>query len=260
MADELQAFDKTHTWDVVDLPLGKIRSLLAVVAARHWNLFQMDVKNAFLNGDLTEEVYMQLLLVLLFHQTNAHDSALFIRKTKRGTILLLLYVDDIIITGDNTARYTSDLLAQAGLIDCKTATTPVDPQTRLTPLNVSSWLLLVLHTMMLWFAFCAISKELCFMVFTTPSTLLYNCMHFLMSIGPRILLTVVPLLGSVFSWATLISWRSKKQLVARFSTETKYRALADTTQELVWLRWLLSDIGVSHSAATNLYCDNQSAI
>ena len=48
--------------------------------------------------------------------------------------------------------------------------------------------------------------------------------------------------------------------MARSSTETKYRALADTTSELLWLRWLLKDLGVSTSSATSLYCDNQSAI
>ena len=33
------------------------------------------------------------------------------------------------------AKYASDLLARAGLTDCKTASTPVDPQIRLTPLD-----------------------------------------------------------------------------------------------------------------------------
>ena len=60
---------------------------------------------------------------------------------------------------------------------------------------------------------------------------------------------------------SLISWRSKKQtIVARSSTETEYRALTATTAELIWLRWLLQDLGVDCFTITKLHRDNRSAI
>ena len=50
------------------------------------------------------------------------------------------------------------------------------------------------------------------------------------------------LLGS-----SLISWRSKT-FVARSSTEAEYRALANTTSELLWLRWLLKDLEIGRAS------------
>lgn len=40
--------------------LNSIRVLLSLVANQEWPLQQLDIKNAFLNGDLEEEVYMEV--------------------------------------------------------------------------------------------------------------------------------------------------------------------------------------------------------
>ena len=38
--------------------LNTIRLLLSVVVDKNWPLYQLNVKNAFLNGDIKEEMYM----------------------------------------------------------------------------------------------------------------------------------------------------------------------------------------------------------
>ncbi|XP_042752015.1 secreted RxLR effector protein 161-like [Lactuca sativa] len=56
-----------------------------------------------------------------------------------------------------------------------------------------------------------------------------------------------------------VSWKSKKQsVVSRSSAEAEYRAMATTVCEILWVRWLLLELGLKVTTATPLLCDNQS--
>ncbi|PKI69114.1 hypothetical protein CRG98_010469 [Punica granatum] len=58
-----------------------------------------------------------------------------------------------------------------------------------------------------------------------------------------------------------ISWKTKKQTkVSRSSAEAEYRAMTATVSEVIWLRSLLSSLGVTTPWPTLLYCDNQAAL
>lgn len=57
-----------------------------------------------------------------------------------------------------------------------------------------------------------------------------------------------------------ISWKTKKQtVVSRSSAEAEYRAMANTVSEILWVRWLLTELGVCQTFATPIYCDNLAA-
>ncbi|KAI3809131.1 hypothetical protein L1987_25100 [Smallanthus sonchifolius] len=65
---------------------------------------------------------------------------------------------------------------------------------------------------------------------------------------------------AIYHGSNLISWHARKQrTVSRSSTESEYKALADTIAELAWLEALLKELHVSMTLEPILWCDNLGA-
>ncbi|KAF5462625.1 hypothetical protein F2P56_018614 [Juglans regia] len=85
-------------------PLIASRLILWSKAILRWPLRQLDVKNAFPNGTLTENVYLEQPSGFIDPYANTY---LFIFHQQSDTIYMFLYIDDIIITGNNSSLLDS---------------------------------------------------------------------------------------------------------------------------------------------------------
>ncbi|GJU01587.1 ribonuclease H-like domain-containing protein [Tanacetum coccineum] len=54
---QLEGIDVDETFSLV-VKLSTIQTVLSLATSRHWPIYQLDIKNAFLHGDLSETVYM----------------------------------------------------------------------------------------------------------------------------------------------------------------------------------------------------------
>ncbi|WVZ13411.1 hypothetical protein V8G54_010977 [Vigna mungo] len=114
-----KGFSQTEGMDFFETfsPVVKLTTvifLISIALSRNWFLYQLDVDNAFLHGDLDEDSLYGLrqasrqwnskltsaLLSYGFLQSSA-DHSLFTYHSFDSFIALLVYVDDIVLAGDN---------------------------------------------------------------------------------------------------------------------------------------------------------------
>ncbi|RVW76362.1 Retrovirus-related Pol polyprotein from transposon RE1 [Vitis vinifera] len=87
--------------------IASVRLLLSMAAMCSWPLYQLDIKNAFLHGDLAEEVYMEQPPGFVAQGESGlvcstADHSVFYHHNSLGQcIYLVVYVDDIVITGSD---------------------------------------------------------------------------------------------------------------------------------------------------------------
>lgn len=138
--NQIHGVDFQETFSPV-VCMTTVRCLIALVVSRNWPLFQLDVDNAFLHGELFEDIYMKppdglssppnLVCKLkkslyrlkqasrqwfsrltneLFHQgytQSKNDYSVFTKKVDSSITIVVVYVDDFIITRDNISHFQS---------------------------------------------------------------------------------------------------------------------------------------------------------
>eukprot|EP00253_Pinus_taeda_P006029 PITA_06029 len=233
--------------------------MIALATKYNWKMHQLDVKYAFLNGELKEEVYLVQLegfvkqgqehlvcrlkkalyglkqaprswyvkIDSFFYEKgfmrSKNDPNLYIKEDEgKNVALISVYVDDLIIIG-NACKLIEEIKNQLShVFEMKD--------------------LGELH-------YC-LGLE----VWREPS---YSDSDWAGNPDDRKSTT-----GYVFNIGSgPISWSSKKQpTISLSSTEVEYKALCSATYEAIWLRRILEYVGETKQAPTVIRCDNQSTI
>eukprot|EP00253_Pinus_taeda_P009330 PITA_09330 len=132
---QVEGIDYTETFSPV-AKMNSVRLVLSLAASFKWEVHQMDVKSAFLHGDLHEEIYMEQPIGFIQTESSLvchlkkslyglkqaprawcakmdsfllesgfsrchYDNTVYTKKEGKSLITLVLYVDDLILTGSD---------------------------------------------------------------------------------------------------------------------------------------------------------------
>uniref|UniRef100_A0A803P493 Reverse transcriptase Ty1/copia-type domain-containing protein n=1 Tax=Cannabis sativa TaxID=3483 RepID=A0A803P493_CANSA len=265
-------FDYTETFSPVVKPTT-IRIMLTVALSKNWPIKQLDVNNAFLNGELSEEVYMlqppgfvdpnQPHLVCKLHKAlyglkqaprawfdklrtvllslgfvcSKADNSLFLCISSQYIIFVFIYVDDILVT-ENSATAIDSLVTK-------------------------------LHTSFALKDLGEIAYFLGIHVHHTSSGLHLSQKKYIQDLLSRVNMQEAnslptPMPGgeklSAFGSDAMSDPYLYRSTVGTLHTEAEYRSLANATAEIMWIQSLLSEIDLHLQQPPTIWCDNQSTV
>ncbi|KAG8474247.1 hypothetical protein CXB51_033974 [Gossypium anomalum] len=292
--------------------LDTIRLIVAYTAHMHWNVYQLDVKSAFLNGILEEEIYVEqpqrfevpskkdmvcklrkalyglkqaprawyaridTYLLSLDFQRSFSEPTLYIKKNNTETQLVVsLYVYDLLVTGGDEAILTDfktkmkkmfemiDLglmtyflgmevsqkqggiflkqksfalkaLTKFSILNCKPTPTPTAAGLKLSSQEGHE-------------EGCETTyRSLIGCLLYLTATRLDTCLH---------KAEELKLKGYTDS-----DWAGSKDDMKSTSAEAEYVAAASAVNQAIWLRKILANLNLFQEGATEILCDNKSAV
>eukprot|EP00253_Pinus_taeda_P030683 PITA_30683 len=316
---QVEGIDYTETFSPV-AKMNSIHIVLSLATSFKWEFHQMDVKSAFLHGDLHhEEIYIEqpagfiqkdsslvcwlkkslyglkqaphawyakmdsFLLDTGFSKCH-FDNTVYTKKVGKSLIILVIYVDDLILTGidSNLINHVKSSLKK------KFEMTSLGHLHYFLGLQVlqskEGKILYLTHTRPdLSFAVGLISRFmknpheshwkatkriLHYVRGTVQFGIHYNAEESPLLVGfidsdwagdlddQKSTASYVFALGS-----GSITWACKKQSATSLSSvEAEYRGVVEVSKEALWLRQILPEFGFQQQHPTTFWCDNQSSI
>ncbi|KAL6335764.1 hypothetical protein AAG906_039527 [Vitis piasezkii] len=265
--------------------LTTLRYLLTVAASRNWYIHQLDVHNAFLHGNLQEEVYMTPPpglrrqgenLVCRLHKSiyglkqasrnwfstftatvksagyiqSKADYSLFTKSQGNKFTAILIYVDDILLTGND-------------LHEIKMLKTHLLKRFFIKDLGELKYFLGI--------EFSRLKREslflkeniwrLIYLIVTRPDIVYsrHTLTHFAIQIR-RMSMSRRSVSVIVFSSDHHSSLEIKNKRMFHAHKRSRVRAMANTCSELTWLRYILKYLKVELDKPAPLFCDNQATL
>eukprot|EP00253_Pinus_taeda_P003538 PITA_03538 len=270
---QVEGIDYTETFSPV-AKMNSIRLILSLAASFKWEVHQMDVKSAFLHGDLREEIYMEQ--PIWFIQANSSlvcwlkkslyalkqaprawyakmdsfllesgfsrchsDNTVYTKKVGKSLIILVICVDDLILTGSDPnliSHVKSSLKNKFEMRDLGHLHYFLGLQVLQSKEGIS------------------LSQSN-----AEASPLLVGFTDSDWAGDPddwKSTASYVFNLGS----GPITSACKKHGVISLSSIELEYRGAVEASKESLWLRQILSEFGFQQQHPNTLWCDNQSSI